>query len=295
MSDSTKRNPHPDFEKVEASRPRPRSPGFTYTQTRQPSWKFGSGANTATTTSGKDDPGHISIDPHDPSRLSNLNYKLLISAIVPRPIALLSTVSPAPESHTNLAPFSYFNLVSHDPPIFVIGFSFSTPLARPKDSLRNLIDTGEAVINIIGESFVEAANATSVDAPPGVSEWDVSGLTPLWDCELVRPPRVKEAVFSVEVRVESVREWESRRLPGEKTGAMVVLEGVRFWAREDGINEERSLIDPAVLKPIGRLGGITYARTNEGFELPRPKFEDDIGGQAGMDKIRAKNQSKEGE
>ncbi|KAG6142270.1 hypothetical protein E4U28_002731 [Claviceps purpurea] len=68
---------------------------------------------------------------------------------------------------------------------------------------------------------------------------------------------------------------------------MVVLEGVRFWVRGDGIDEERSMVDPAILQPIGRMGGITYSRTNEAFELPRPKFEDDIGGQAGLEKIKS--------
>ncbi|KAG5988350.1 hypothetical protein E4U43_004780 [Claviceps pusilla] len=303
MSDSINRNPHPDFEKVQASRPRPSGTAFRYTQTALPSWTFGSGANTTISSSSSSSSNndnndnndkttakkHISINPHDPSRPPSLNYKLLISAITPRPIALLSTVSPSPECLPNLAPFSYFNVMSHDPPIFVIGFA--TPLCRPKDSLRNLVHTREAVINIISEPFIEAANATSVDSPPDVSEWEVSGLTPLWDCEEVQPPRVKEAVFSVEVKVESMREWESRTVPGRKTGVMVVLEGVRFWAREDGLNEERSMIDPAVLQPIGRLGGITYSRTNEAFELPRPKFEEDIGGQAGLDAIRGQKQS----
>lgn len=124
--------------------------------------------------------------------------------------------------------------------MFVIGFS-----SAAKDSYRNLVDTGEGVINMISDTYIEAANSTSVDAPFGVSEWDVCGLTPVRDCEVVKPARVREAVFSVEVRVESVREWESR-VSGEKTGVMVVLEGVWFWAREDGINEERNLIDPAV-------------------------------------------------
>lgn len=174
-------------------------------------------------------------------------------------------------------------MMSHDPPILVIGFA--CPVSRAKDSLRNLLDTSEGVINIISDPFVEAANSTSIDAPFGVSEWDISGLTAVHDCEVVRPARVKEAVFSIEVKVESVREWESRT-SGEKTGTMVVLEGVRFWAREDAINSDRSLIDPAVLRPIGRLGGITYSRTNEGFELTRPKFDEDLGGQAGLDKIK---------
>lgn len=133
-------------------------------------------------------------------------------------------------------------MVHHDPPIFVVGFS--SPVAKAKDSLRNILATKECVINIISESFVEAANSTSVDAPYGISEWDVAGLTGL-DCEVVKCKRVGEAVVSVEARLDMVKEWESRT-SGDKTGTMVVLEGLRFWVREDAVNEEGSLVDPAV-------------------------------------------------
>ncbi|GAB0134720.1 hypothetical protein EsDP_00003078 [Epichloe bromicola] len=287
MSDRINRNPHPDFNKVQASRPAPSNPPFTYTQTASPTWSFGSGANTSPPPPPSPPPRHVPIDPAHPDRPAALNYKLLISAIVPRPIALLSTLS-RDGAAANLAPFSYFSMMSHDPPILVIGFA--SPVDRAKDSLRNLLDTGEGVVNIISDHFVEAANSTSIDAPFGVSEWDIGGLTAVHDCEVVSPARVGEAVFSIEVKVESVREWESRT-SGDKTGTMVVLEGVRFWAREDAIDSDRSLIDPAVLRPIGRLGGITYSRTNEGFELTRPKFDEDLGGRAGLDKIKKKSRN----
>ncbi|KAI1393626.1 uncharacterized protein F4822DRAFT_385280 [Hypoxylon trugodes] len=288
-----KRNPHPDFKKVEASRPDwDKSSQFHYTKTAEPSWAFGSGANTLSdpTAASKK---HITIDPYAPGRPAPFNYKLLISGIVPRPIGFLSTVSseasdPASQKidDLNLAPFSYFNMVNHDPPLFVIGFS-SDP-ANPKDSLRNLLARREGVVNIIGEDFIEAANATSVDAPPGASEWAVSGLTPVFDCEDVKAPRVAEAVFSVECKLESAREWESRATPGKKTGCMVVLEGTKFWVREDAINEERNLIDPAVLKPVSRLGGITYGRLTEALEIPRPRFKEDVGGPEGYEELKKK-------
>ncbi|KAK2608803.1 hypothetical protein QQS21_002660 [Conoideocrella luteorostrata] len=280
MSDSIQRNPHPDFQKVQASRTRPSNPPFTYTQTASPSWTFGAGANS-TPSSPK---AHIPINPYSQDRPAALNYKLLISAIVPRPVAFLSTVSS--DGRPNLAPFSYFNMMNHDPPIFVIGFA--SPVSEAKDSLKNLLDTKEGVINIISDDYVEAANSTSINAPFGISEWDVSGLTPVrgeGGSQDVKAPRVKEAVFSVEVKLDMVKEWESRQT-GRKTGTMVVLEGLRFWVREDAINEDRSLVDPAVLRPIGRLGGITYSRTNEGFELLRPKFEEDLGGEVGLKKIK---------
>lgn len=70
------------------------------------------------------------------------------------------------------------------------------------------------------------------------------------------------------------REFESRVTPGKKTAVLAIVEGVNFWVREDAINEERSMIDFTVLRPISRLGGITYGRTVEGYELPRLNFED---------------------
>jgi hypothetical protein len=133
-----KRNPHPDFKKVEASRPDWREDAeWTFTKIRNPNWRPGDGANDGGESLKKN---HIQIDPYAEGRPATFNYKLLISAIVPRPIAFVSTVS-ADGTSTNLAPFSYFQMVNHDPPIFVIGFSGG--FDRAKDSLRNLKETGE--------------------------------------------------------------------------------------------------------------------------------------------------------
>jgi flavin reductase (DIM6/NTAB) family NADH-FMN oxidoreductase RutF len=144
---------------------------------------------------------------------------------------------------SNLAPFSYFNMINHDPPLFIFGFAGG--FNRPKDSLSNLVDSKECTINIISEHFIEAANACSVNAPHGVSEWALSGLTPA-PSQLVKPSRVKEAIFSVEAKLVEVKEWESRATPGKKTGVLAIVEGVRFWVREDAINEAKDYIDPAV-------------------------------------------------
>ncbi|ORY13350.1 flavo protein-like protein oxygenase [Clohesyomyces aquaticus] len=262
-----KRNPHPDFKSVEASRP-PFSTisQWHYTQTPAPNWKPGDGANDTSASSLT----HREIDPYTPGRPAVHNYKLLISGIVPRPVGFVSTISKDGES-TNLAPFSYFNLISHDPPLFILGFSGGYD--RPKDTLSNLIATGECVLNIISEAFIEAANFTSINAPEGVSEWAFSGLTPA-KSTVVKADRVKEAVFSIEAKLVETREWESKATPGKKTGVLGVVEGVRFWVREDAIDVDGVLIDPAVLKPISRLGGITFGRTTEAFEIPRPVYEE---------------------
>lgn len=321
-----KRNPHPDFRGVEASRPAfDRDAAFAYQQTPQPGWKVGDGANNLPTGDAK----HITIDPNAEGRSPVNNYKLLISAVVPRPIAFVSTRSKDGKT-TNLAPFSYFQLINHDPPLFIIGFASSLENSeKVKHSLYNLNETGECTINIISEHFLEAANSTSVNAPYGTSEWAISGLTPGYDCEEVKCARVKEAIFAIEGKLESVKEFESRSRPGKMSGTMAVVEGVRFWVREDAVNEERNLIDPAVcdwifflekvyaspiytpaclkgvrlvhwlltflqiLKPVSRLGGITYGRTIDGIELLRPDFDKDLGGMEEYKKLEAKTANTE--
>jgi len=136
-----------------------------------------------------------------------------------------------------------------------------------------LLETKECTINIISEGFIEAANYCSIDAPAGVDEWELSGLTPA-ETEVVKAPRVKESVFSVEAKLKVSHEWTSPRT-GKKSGTLAIVEGVRFWVREDAL--KGGIIDLEVLRPVSRLGGITYGRTTEVFELPRPRFEEERG------------------
>lgn len=255
-----------DFEKVQASRPEfKRDREVTFTKPPNPTWKQGDGANDGGESLKKN---HVEIDPYEEGREAASNYKLLISGIVPRPIALISTKSKDGKT-TNLAPFSYSQVINHDPPLLVVGFV--GPLGKAKDSLRNLAESGECVINIISEHFVEAANATAINAPYGVSEWDISGLTQA-PSSVVQAARVKESIVSIEGKLVETKEFESRATPGKKTGALAIIEGVRFWVRDDAINEDKNLIDLKVLKPISRLGGISYGRTTEALEIPRPNF-----------------------
>jgi len=234
------RNPHGNFKEVEGSRPDWNPHGkWAFTKTKNPDWKPGQGANDGGESSKHE---HVDIDPYQDGRPATFNYKLLISAIIPRPIGFISTRS-KDGSSTNLAPYSYTQVINHDPPVFIVGYAGG--FDKAKDSLRNLVDTGECVINIISEHFIEAANATSVNAPYGVSEWALTGLTPA-PCKNVKASRVKEAVFSVEGKLMETKEFESRATPGKKTGVLAIIEGVRFWAREDAVNEDRNLIDPAV-------------------------------------------------
>lgn len=200
---------------------------------------------------------------------SSVRAALTVSSVLESSWSLLILVG----TSTNLAPFSYFQVVNHDPPVFVIGYAGG--FAQAKDSLKNLMESKECVINIISEHFLEAANSTSINAPYGVSEWAISGLHPA-PSEVVKPSRVQESIFSVEGKLMDTKEFESRASPGKKTGVTAFIEGVRFWAREDAINKDQTLLDPAVLKPVSRLGGITYARVLDGIELPRPDYEETI-------------------
>jgi flavin reductase (DIM6/NTAB) family NADH-FMN oxidoreductase RutF len=134
-------------------------------------------------------------------------------------------------------------VINSDPPLFTVGFAGGFDNA--KDSLRNLTESGECVINIISEHFIEAANSTSVNTPYGESEWALSGLTPA-PCKTVKASRVQEAIFSVEGKLDFTKEYESKATPGKKTGVLVVIEGTHFWVREDAINKEKNRIDPAV-------------------------------------------------
>jgi flavin reductase (DIM6/NTAB) family NADH-FMN oxidoreductase RutF len=200
------------------------------------------------------------------------NYKLLISGI-PRPISFVSTVSK--DGGANLAPFSYFQVVDHDPPIFVIGFSARAQ--RPKDTLRNLRETGECVISVVTENMIEAVNSASIDVPYGVSEWELSGLHAA-PSTTVKPSRVEEAIFSIEGKLLEIKslDYHGHGDSGKPTGSLAIIEATRFWVRKEAINEERSEIDLGILRPLTQLGGISYGRVRETFELPRPSFSSEI-------------------
>ena len=197
------------------------------------------------------------------------NYRLLISGIAPRPIGLISTLT---ATSKNLSPFSYFQLIDHDPPVFVVGFS-SRP-GREKDTFRNLKETKQCVINSVSENMIEAVNASSIDAPYGVSEWQVSGLTEA-PSSTVKPSRVQESVLSIEAEVVDVKEFESPA-DGMSVAGLVMLRATRFWVREDATNDDASHIDLDKLRPVGQLGGKSYGRILSAFELPRRRWADEV-------------------
>ena len=200
------------------------------------------------------------------------NYKLLVSGI-PRPISFVSTISK--DGTRNLAPFSYFQVVDHDPPIFVIGFT--ARMDRPKDTRQNLVDTGECVINVVSDHMVEAVNATSLDISTDQSEWGLSGLHPALSTT-VKPDRVQEAVLSIEGKLLEMKEMDygGHGKNGKPTSALAIIGATRFWVRESAINEARDEVDLDAMRPLVQLGGIQYGRIREIFELPRPALATEL-------------------
>ena len=191
--DVKKRKARLNFKDIEAVRPPLESKSsFHYTKSVCPDWRPGSGANS----NGWKSHPRVTFSPYEPGRTPQDNYKLLISGIVPRPIGFISSMSS--DGVPNLAPMSYTQMVNHDPPVLVVGISMGRGLE--KDTLRNILETGECTVSIVSEWFVEAANYTCIDAPYGVSEWSLSGLTPA-PSKVVKPACVAESPFSIECKV----------------------------------------------------------------------------------------------
>ncbi|OJJ99071.1 hypothetical protein ASPACDRAFT_1888706 [Aspergillus aculeatus ATCC 16872] len=257
-------------------------PAIEVTQSPYPSWTYGQGVPDNGASAGKT---HREIDPYDTSRPAINNYRLLVSGIAPRPVGFLSTVS-ADGTTKNLAPFSYFQVVDHDPPLFVVGFS-SRP-GRAKDTYRNLQATGECVINTVSEGMIEAVNATAVDAPYGVSEWEVSGLTEA-PSATVAPSRVRESVFSIEGQVLEIKEFAAHS-PGMSVSAVVLIKATRFWVEEGAVDAEGSHIDLEKLRPVAQLGGVAYGRITSTFERPRTKWGVEVEKSEALRKLERRNE-----
>jgi flavin reductase (DIM6/NTAB) family NADH-FMN oxidoreductase RutF len=189
-------------------------------------------------------------------------YKLMIGAIVPRPIAFVSSLSP--EGALNLAPFSFFTGVSANPPVICFSPMIRGSDGKKKDTLNNIETTREFVVNIVSEDFAVQMNICSTEFPPEVDEFQQSGLTPI-SSDLIKAPRVKESKINLECRLLQVVHISPKPLGG----SLVLGEVLRFHIADELWDDYR--IDPDKLKPIGRMGGPTYTRTTDRFDLVRPK------------------------
>ncbi|MBD3334041.1 MAG: flavin reductase family protein [Candidatus Eisenbacteria bacterium] len=207
---------------------------------------------------GSSEPTMIAVDPAGMDRRAL--YRLHISALLPRPIAWVSTLSRA--GVANLAPFSFFGGVSSDPPI--MGISFAPRRGREKDSLANLRATNELVINMVDAQLLEAAHRTSADVPPEVDEFALAGVTPV-PAGRVRAPRVAESPLAMECRVEKI-------LPvGNGPSQFVMCRAILFHVRSD--LWDNGAVRPDGYRPVARLGGAAYAHLGDIVELARPDTE----------------------
>jgi flavin reductase (DIM6/NTAB) family NADH-FMN oxidoreductase RutF len=187
----------------------------------------------------------------------------MIGSIVPRPIAFVSSLSEA--GIPNLAPFSFFTAVSANPPVICFSPMVRSSDGATKDTLRNIEATKEFVVNIVSEDFAAEMNACSADVPPEVDEFKESGLTPI-PSDLVKPPRVKESRINMECRLVQVVQVSTRPLGG----SIVLGEILRFHIQDDLFDNFR--IDPDKLRAIGRMGGASYSRTTDRFDMSRPRL-----------------------
>ncbi|KIJ10688.1 hypothetical protein PAXINDRAFT_16351 [Paxillus involutus ATCC 200175] len=238
-----------------------------FTQPPNPGWGIGQGIHS--TTDGNEwmqgeKKGWTVVETakEEPMRL----YQLMISGIVPRPIAFVSSVSET--GIENIAPFSWFNMINFVPPM--VNITCLNGPVRVHDTTNNVRATKQFTVNIISEPWVEQANITSIDAPESVSEWSLSGLTKAPSIH-VKPARVKESAFSMECEL-----FEAIDLIDPVTGkatSTMLLGYVKYIHIRNDMLTEKGVVDMTLFRPLSRMGDVTYARVGNGFRLARPVWE----------------------
>ncbi|MEO8560038.1 MAG: flavin reductase family protein [Rhodospirillales bacterium] len=195
----------------------------------------------------------------DPALLApDQQYRLVAGTVVPRPIALVTTVR---DGVANAAPFSFFNMVGVDPPMLMI--SVAPRPDRPKDTVRNIEASGEFVVNIVSRAVAERMNACAASLSPERSEIDVAGFL-IAPSLKVAPPRLVECPAQFECKVLQILKL------GRKPNTMIVGEVVHFHYR-DGLVNEKYDVDAAQLDAVGRISGAgLYARLTDTFTMVQP-------------------------
>ena len=204
----------------------------------------------------------------------------LQGAVVPRPIALASTVDEA--GRVNLSPFSFFNIFSANPPILVFSPSRRGRDSTTKHTLDNVRQVAEVVINVVTHAMVEQVSLSSCEYPKGVNEFVKAGLTPL-PSQRVRPPRVAESPVSFECKVNQVIELGQ----GGAAGNLVICEVLLMHISETVLNPD-GRISPFKLDAVARMGADYYLRAQGDsiFKVPKPNEKLGIGVDELPDRIR---------
>jgi len=189
------------------------------------------------------------------------NYKLMIGSILPRPIAFVSSISK--NGIHNLAAYSFFNGITSNPPSICFAPTRKSSDGSKKDTLINIEETGEFVVNIVTEDIVKPMNDTAPEFPSEISEFEEVGLTPL-NSNIVKAPRVKESPINMECKLLQVVEVG----PAEPGGGFLVIgEIVLFHIKDELLSNGR--IDTGLLRPVGRLAGTEYTTLGKRFSLSR--------------------------
>ncbi len=189
----------------------------------------------------------------------NDGYKLLRDIVTPRPIALVTTMNT--DGLVNAAPFSFFNAISFDPCMVVLGLE-ARPDGSPKDTSRNIRTRREFVVNLVDFAMANKMNMCSAPLPPEESEIAISGFDTLPSCT-ISPPRLAESPAALECVRHTTLELGVRR-------EIVIGEVKAIAIRPDLIDVATLSVDQVGLDTIGRLGGSLYTRTRETFEMKRP-------------------------
>jgi flavin reductase (DIM6/NTAB) family NADH-FMN oxidoreductase RutF len=198
-------------------------------------------------------------------------YWLITGSVGPRPIALVTSLNS--DGLCNAAPFSAFNYMGEDPPLFAIAVDhYGTESHRPgetKDTLRNIVEREEFVVNMVDETIVERAVLCGSDFPSHISEPEVVGLA-LAPCTSIGVPRVAEAPIAWECKLFKVLEFSTQR-------SIVFGEIVAMDIREDLFDAEKLRVRVERFEPYGRLGGPNYCRSTDRVRLTVPTYRSEVG------------------
>lgn len=187
-------------------------------------------------------------------------YKLLTGAVIPRPIGWISSVSPS--GVPNLAPFSFFNAIGDDPPHVM--FSTVRSNNTNKDTLNNVLETKEFVVNMVTEDTVERMNRTAEIVAPEVNEFELAGLTPIPSIK-VKPARVKESPITMECELVHHYTLENHKYGG----ATIIIGKIVMFHIDESVLLDDHKINLEVYKPVARLAGSNYAKLGEIFSIKR--------------------------
>ncbi len=199
-------------------------------------------------------PSHVHFDFAEMTERER--YKLLIGTVIPRPIAFVTTVNS--QGARNAGPFSFFNVLTHDPAIVAIGVENYADM-RFKDTSRNIRETGEFTVHIVDHALVEQMEICAIKFGPEVDEIAEAGLTTVPGLQ-VKSPRIVEAPAALECRRYMTLEVGNAR-------QIILGEVVGLFVREDAVDMSNLHIDQIKMDAIGRLGGHTYSRTNDQFDI----------------------------